>query len=782
MDVTCERCHTEYEFDETLLSGRGTSVKCTNCGHVFKVYPEGAEAPDPSTSSWRLRRKDGSVDAIDSLRELQRRIASGELTPDDQISRGGDGWKALGSIPELETFFRAAGVPMETHRIPSPIPPAKPASRDSSWPPAKRPRQPTLLGVSPVQRVPSASPATQSEPAEPRPASTYRPTTPEEPQTTEPQHELVADSPADATPGSVGWDGAGPRELYSSESSYRSPYTRDSAAAPRSVEAEDAVFEDVPGSAGQMRTPPPAYYDEDDDIPELPGRATSPLRWLLLIVVLGGAALLATQWERVAQMIDFGSDPALIAAEIAEGDAALREGHPAAYASAIEAYARAIAAGAELDAELHAKLSNAYALAAQAQLERGARGEQVEGLVAGAQSTAKRAVQLDERDVSAQLASVDALRLEGELESARVQLDEVRSMPFSRTPEFFRVEARLKAAEAGGALEAGLRSAEQAVDLLDGEGYQSEHVRYRLLLARAERAAGDEERAQESLQAVLADHPQHPVATALMADAPSDSVSAEAGTESETAAGKAGASAATASTDAVVDAPAPPESAEDSEEEAQKEVAASDATAAPGSSLDVDEQEPADVEPRAESEPAAESKARKRARTEPDLDEYDRLAKAAGEDSFVDGRPPVIDYESNMTKGRQELADGNYARARAYFDSALEVHPGSADAMDALGDVATAVSDYASALRYYRVAAQRGHPDGFFKLGETYERLGRKEEAVSAYYTYIKRRPTGAHVARAREAIKTLEPRVKLPPGPETPVRDQPAQMESATP
>ena len=67
----------------------------------------------------------------------------------------------------------------------------------------------------------------------------------------------------------------------------------------------------------------------------------------------------------------------------------------------------------------------------------------------------------------------------------------------------------------------------------------------------------------------------------------------------------------------------------------------------------------------------------------------------------------MLDYESNMTKGRAELAAGNYARARAYFDSALEVHPGSAEAMDALGDVATEVSDYASALRYYRVAAQR---------------------------------------------------------------------------
>ena len=37
MDVQCERCKTEYEFDDALVSGRGTTVRCTNCGHQFKV-------------------------------------------------------------------------------------------------------------------------------------------------------------------------------------------------------------------------------------------------------------------------------------------------------------------------------------------------------------------------------------------------------------------------------------------------------------------------------------------------------------------------------------------------------------------------------------------------------------------------------------------------------------------------------------------------------------------------------------------------------------------------
>jgi tetratricopeptide (TPR) repeat protein len=155
---------------------------------------------------------------------------------------------------------------------------------------------------------------------------------------------------------------------------------------------------------------------------------------------------------------------------------------------------------------------------------------------------------------------------------------------------------------------------------------------------------------------------------------------------------------------------------------------------------------------------------RRSAPKKPAYDEYDQLAKAAGDDAFVDGRPPVRDYEWYMRQGRAELAGGNYSRARAFFDSALEARPGSADAMDGLGHVSTRIEDFNSALRYFRVAAQRGHPDGYFNLGKTYESLGRNEEAVSAYYTYVKRRPSGRHAAAARAAIKTLEPHAKLPP------------------
>jgi predicted Zn finger-like uncharacterized protein len=763
MDVICERCSTEYEFDETLLSGRGTSVKCTNCGHVFKVYPKAALDADRTTSSWRLKTAGGLIDTIDSLRELQRRISSGELTPDDEIARGDEDWKTLGSIPELETFFQAAGVHIESARIPSPLPPVMPApaARESSLPPGKRPRQPTLLGVSPVQRPPGPLPAepeaaseteTETE-TETAPASRFElgPEIENEIGTgsaidneigtgieSEPETELGPEiEPEPET-------SLGPAEP-AAPGSWHSPYARDSFAdTAQAPEVEDAVFEEKPNASVRTSTPPPAYYD-DDDIPELPARAASPLRWLLIIVAVGGLALVASQWDRVSRLLGIGSDPALIAAGVAEGDAAVAQGHPASYASAVDAYGRAVEAGGSDDPELMAKLSNAYALAAQAQLDSGASTASVEQLVAGAMSTAEGATQRDSRALEPKLATVDALRLSDENADAREKLEEARAMSFSRTAEFYRIDARLSAAEAGGRLENGLRSARQAAEL-DPAG-----IRYQLLLARAEQAAGHEEEAREALEKILVDQPEHPVATELLAE-----VAAAAEPEEEPAA-EAEPAAEPAPAPEPVSAPAPAK-----------------APAAPAES--------AKPTPKSETKapsPAPKPKRPKPVKKKPAFDEYDRLAEAAGSDAFVDGRPPVLDYESNMTKGREELRAGNYARARAYFDSALEVHPGSADAMDGLGDVATAVKDYTSALRYYRVAAQRGHPDGYFNLGKTYERLGRNEEAVSAYYTYVKRRPSGAHAEAARTAIRTLEPRAKLPPDPE-PRPDAPVEPEAS--
>jgi predicted Zn finger-like uncharacterized protein len=106
MDVTCERCNTEYEFDDALVSERGTTVKCTSCGHQFKVRRlDGLSAPE----RWVVRTVDGRELEFGALRELQQAIAQSHVTREDVLSRAGTRPRRLGSIAELAPFFTPAG-------------------------------------------------------------------------------------------------------------------------------------------------------------------------------------------------------------------------------------------------------------------------------------------------------------------------------------------------------------------------------------------------------------------------------------------------------------------------------------------------------------------------------------------------------------------------------------------------------------------------------------------------------------------------------------------------
>ena len=111
MDVTCERCSTAYEFDDALVSERGTTVKCTNCGHQFKVKRlQNAGAPE----RWQVRTIDGRELEFKALRELQTAIAQTQISREDVLLRGGSRPRRLGSIAELEPFFLGAG-PQPSH-------------------------------------------------------------------------------------------------------------------------------------------------------------------------------------------------------------------------------------------------------------------------------------------------------------------------------------------------------------------------------------------------------------------------------------------------------------------------------------------------------------------------------------------------------------------------------------------------------------------------------------------------------------------------------------------
>jgi predicted Zn finger-like uncharacterized protein len=115
MDITCNRCKTEYDFDDALVSDRGTTVRCTNCGDQFKVYRAGSS---PAPDRWIVHCRDGRELVFTDVRDLQRAIAHGQVSRSDTLSRGASAPRQLGAIAELEPLFAAPAneAPAAPHR------------------------------------------------------------------------------------------------------------------------------------------------------------------------------------------------------------------------------------------------------------------------------------------------------------------------------------------------------------------------------------------------------------------------------------------------------------------------------------------------------------------------------------------------------------------------------------------------------------------------------------------------------------------------------------------
>lgn len=176
MDVRCERCNTEYEFDDALVSGRGTTVKCTNCGHKFRIRRRDG---DFSEDFWNVKTRDGRTLVFTSLRELQRAIQTKQVVRDDELSRGGLPPKSIVQIPELAPFFEASRTGASSSSATSTAPGVGPeanagtpsgAMRASRPPPP--PGAPPSALAAPARGRTSTRPDFPPEPSSDRPAAT----------------------------------------------------------------------------------------------------------------------------------------------------------------------------------------------------------------------------------------------------------------------------------------------------------------------------------------------------------------------------------------------------------------------------------------------------------------------------------------------------------------------------------------------------------------------------------------------------------------------------------
>lgn len=110
MEIRCEKCATEYELDESRISSAGLKVRCTTCGHVFKVARP--QQVPPAAAGLELRHlRDQSVVACPDLATLQRWIVERRVGPEDEFRENGGAWQRLGTREDLTAFFALISAP-----------------------------------------------------------------------------------------------------------------------------------------------------------------------------------------------------------------------------------------------------------------------------------------------------------------------------------------------------------------------------------------------------------------------------------------------------------------------------------------------------------------------------------------------------------------------------------------------------------------------------------------------------------------------------------------------
>jgi predicted Zn finger-like uncharacterized protein len=699
MEVRCEKCQTEYELDDAKLKPGGVTVKCTQCGNMFRVRrraqtghgvaapptppspapgaptpPLGAPLPGsapPTVGStaaprvWLVRDRDGMVQTCRELATLQQWVVQGRVTRECEISRTGRSWKQLGDIAELGSFFRiaeevrlrhaeaaspelAAAPPVQASS-PVPDPLAAPGamrerSSTSGPPPASRPRPSRQAAV--PQKVELPRPLELEFGPGPTPADAAASGPVGRPQ-------LPAGSDSGA------WAASRGRKLTEDDARPSGP----TGGLGRGVPVGEAVVAGAHRPQVTVDDIMPARFepiDADDD--ELSPPRGGVARWVLLIslLVLGGAGALLyalvladRPTEHVVLVMPDAAAPAPVdrtpAADpgpvVAAARAAIERDTDAALAEAASALAALPpdTAGGET--------ARAGVLVAQAQraADAGDR-ERVAALASDAEQLAGLALGRQGDDRDARVALADALRLRGRgaAEVERQLRVVLAAEPGHRGALLSR--ALLRARDG---------SAADAVGLLQRLWAERNEPRvgYRLavMLTATDRAA-----ASAVLAQVVALAPEHAEAEALrgaLTSAPVDTTD-----------------------------PMPPEVAPD-----------------------------------------------------------DREAVPVG-------------YESLLVRADKAAEAGDCRAAMALYDRALDDNPSSVEALTGLGYCHIEFKQFASAHAKFRAALgiSPRYQEALIGIAEAYRFQGLREQAIAAYRAYLDEHPTGTRATMARKQLELL--------------------------
>ncbi len=823
MDVTCERCGTEYDFDETLVSERGTTVKCTNCGHLFKVFRPGAQGADSAGARpWAIRRRDGATETLATLRDLQRRITEGGLHEEDLISRSGEGWKRLGDIAELETFFQAAraaksaaprrrdeteqGFATVKQQAPySHAPSSRPGPPDGRHDP--RALAPTQEMEQQVPAAPSRSSGARALPEPPRTAPPARANT----------HLGVGSAPvpvpaattaggtrkrtmlgvgADSVPPPPGGQGAAitaPAGYADATAPMSAPAPQAARAIPptaqypvEEVEKYRAAYAAQRASTAAQPADPAQTAAQGRaaarTVEELPPFAPSHVRASTappgrlhvedddLDVVLpkrGNGARIALMVALVVGVL--GGGLALGWSKIGPALGLVAAEDPA---------APFLARGNDLLASDETSAYDAAITEYTKALAFRERDPRVLMALSRAHAVWAQALRFDAEDLAARAATEPAAqgaasRVGDEArthatDALRFAEDAVRQSPADVEAELTLADAQRLSGDAHGAREHYDRAHTLAPDL------SAEGLRIGALLAAGE-GGGSFGAARELAAAAVAKDPTLLRARLVLARAllASGDVSGARSQIDAMLARAARNERALKLRDAIAQGvpPAAPVVAV-----AAAEVDAGVVGAGAPEVL------PTGVAP-------------------PVVVPTDVAAATTGGSSGGGGAPSGLDYSEYIQRGDAALESGHVAQARQLFDAALHARPDGREALTGLGYVAMEQGDTTLAISRFRGPAATGYGDAMIGMGEAYRSAGRNPEAIAAYREYLEGFPNGPSARMARSAIDRLGGTVAAPtpgapsggtptptpapgadPTPPPPASDLPAPSGTTTP
>ncbi len=527
MYVQCERCKTEYDFDDALVSERGTTVKCTQCGHQFKVRR--AAAPEGGTDRWVVTTVSGKTLVFTSLRELQKAILGKQVARSDSLSRGTSPPRLLGAIAELEPFFdKRASVPPQagmistadaepaTNRRPPSRPPVAPSVASTAPLPPPRPRIDTLrppmgnASAPPPQNASSALASTLAHVSSPPTAEAFAP----KPLHPEPSATVPAFVPSAAPP-------AQPQPALHGTMPL-APVAHPVSHAPRVVAEAPVMSSPLPPPTRPRQESYPAHPSiPPDDAYAVPRRRVGG--WIVALVLLGGVAVLGVVVAK--PYLSHGAKPAASLAPLdpkaqqllTDGERAFSDGN---LDAAKENFDKASVL-ADKDPRILldvARVAEARADVAWLSVRLAAPGEAIvraraefSDLSVKSSGAADAALAAAPDDPAAVRSKIDGLRIAGDLAQARALVGKMTSSSIASQPETEYVLAALDLAESP-------TPTQQVIDRLrDAAGSEGNLGRSRALLVYALARTGDANAARGELQKLLGLTRQHSLQSELRA-------------------------------------------------------------------------------------------------------------------------------------------------------------------------------------------------------------------------------------------------------------------------